>query len=910
MYLQRIELQGFKSFASKTVLEFPAVNSVAHSANNGIGGVTAIVGPNGSGKSNVVDAVRWVLGEQSLKLLRGKKATDVIFAGSAQKSQLGLAEVSLYLNNEDRLAPVDYSEIVITRKLYLDGDSDYLINKQTVRLFDVVMLLARANFGQNTYSVIGQGMVDRIVNYSAQERKDFFDEATGVKQFQIKRDRSVSKLKKSRENLERVKTLLQELDPHLKSLTRQVNRLQKRKEVEIELRDLQIQYYGRLWLDLDSAYQIQAGAFALKEKDKIKLEQQVGGLQERLEELSQERGRAETFSRLQADYDKLAGQRNAWWQQLAEVKGQLTGEYLKLGQPDLSWLEKRQSAIDEQLKNLNYEIADLENQINRHQKIFSAKIARQAEALADFKELENKLLRLQKEFNSELGISNQEIRLAVNRLYSLQKDFIAQLKTAATLEALATIQAEAELIFAEMETFYRRLSQEKQHQASREISDLQSQLSGFLKNKDLLVNEINEVKIKLEVAVSQRQSLIGKAAELNLELEKVKSDLSSGQAKNQNELSNSLKQEKAALEKQLSELESKLTLVKGKIDNFNEEEEQKKQTIFTLQQQLYQLQAQLNLVVGSLNEIKVELARIDTKKEDLFSAMRHDLGDNYRPRLDSNLKGLDINECELKMSRLKSKLELIGGTDPEVEKEYGEVRNRYEFLDQQSQDLAKAIKDLEKVVMELDKMIKKQFEDEFKKINSDFSRYFKKLFDGGSAKLVLAQPQEEQTEAEIIRAEISGQEPPSFPLETALQDNAAINAGEAKLIVYPEDKSFLANMGIDIEACPPGKKIKNISVLSGGEKTMTALALICAIISNNPSPFILFDEVDAALDENNSAKFSDIIEELAHKTQFIIITHNRAIMARASVLYGVTMQGDGVSRLISLKLDEAKDIGK
>jgi chromosome segregation protein len=624
MYLQRIELQGFKSFASKTVLEFPAVNSVAHSANNGIGGVTAIVGPNGSGKSNVVDAVRWVLGEQSLKLLRGKKATDVIFAGSAQKSQLGLAEVSLYLNNEDRLAPVDYSEIVITRKLYRDGDSDYLINKQTVRLFDVVMLLARANFGQNTYSVIGQGMVDRIVNYSAQERKDFFDEATGVKQFQIKRDRSVSKLKKSRENLERVKTLLQELDPHLKSLTRQVNRLQKRKEVEIELRDLQIQYYGRLWLDLDSAYQIQAGAFALKEKDKIKLEQQVGGLQERLEELSQERGRAETFSRLQADYDKLAGQRNAWWQQLAEVKGQLTGEYLKLGQPDLSWLEKRQSAIDEQLKNLNYEIADLENQINRHQKIFSAKIARQAEALADFKELENKLLRLQKEFNSELGISNQEIRLAVNRLYSLQKDFIAQLKTAATLEALATIQAEAELIFAEMETFYRRLSQEKQHQASREISDLQSQLSGFLKNKDLLVNEINEVKIKLEVAVSQRQSLIGKAAELNLELEKVKSDLSSGQAKNQNELSNSLKQEKAALEKQLSELESKLTLVKGKIDNFNEEEEQKKQTIFTLQQQLYQLQAQLNLVVGSLNEIKVELARIDTKKEDLFSAMRHD----------------------------------------------------------------------------------------------------------------------------------------------------------------------------------------------------------------------------------------------------------------------------------------------
>ena len=227
------------------------------------------------------------------------------------------------------------------------------------------------------------------------------------------------------------------------------------------------------------------------------------------------------------------------------------------------------------------------------------------------------------------------------------------------------------------------------------------------------------------------------------------------------------------------------------------------------------------------------------------------------------------------------------------------MQTPFYFLSSQSEDLAKAISDLEKVVIELDKIIRKQFENEFKKINDDFSRFFKKLFDGGSTKLFLVQ--KELTEAEQIKEEIKD-------LESA--EPVAELEKPKKEETHVEDKSFLANTGIDIEACPPGKKIKNINMLSGGEKTMTALALICAIISNNPSPFILFDEVDAALDEENSRKFSDIIEELAHKTQFITITHNRAIMSRADVLYGVTMQGDGVSRLLSLKLEQAEKMAK
>ena len=189
MFLEKLEIQGFKSFANKNELIFPGFLS------GGKRGITAVVGPNGSGKSNVADAVRWVMGEQSMKTLRGKKSDDIIFAGSDKRGKLGMAEVSLYLNNEDGSAPIDYAQLVITRRLFRDGASEYIINGARVRLFDIQMLLAKANIGHKTYSVIGQGMVESFLNTSLSERKEFFDEATGVRQYQIKRDDALNKLR-------------------------------------------------------------------------------------------------------------------------------------------------------------------------------------------------------------------------------------------------------------------------------------------------------------------------------------------------------------------------------------------------------------------------------------------------------------------------------------------------------------------------------------------------------------------------------------------------------------------------------------------------------------------------------------------------------------------------------------------
>ncbi len=1015
MYLQRIELQGFQSFATKTVIEFPPPRGNAKSCQYGI---TAIVGPNGSGKSNVVDAVRWVLGEQSLKLLRGKKATDIIFAGSAQKSQMGLAEVSLYLNNEDGAAPIDFSEIVITRKLYRDGSSEYLLNKSEVRLFDIVMLLAKANFGQNTYSVIGQGMVDKIVSYSGPERKEFFDEATGVKQFQIKRDKSVNKLKRSREHSAQVQAVLTELDPHLKNLTRQVERLRKRQAIEAELKDIQVNYYGHVWLQLTDSYQTAASAYTEQEKQKLKLETEIEELQEEFNKLSIGSSRSGDFDQLQQEHTALTAQKNELLKELTILRGKLDLEYSKIGKQDLSWLENKKDeleqrvmvitesitaitnaaalkqqqlkTLEQQLNQLNAELTVLQNNLhvaqedfynnrstNRHNAGMDAARAVISQrqnivgvhgSVGDISRVEDKYeaalaaaagnrlfavvvdndqsavesIRYLKENRLSpvtfLPMKNLQVRgggrdsSMLNRpgvvgyaidLVSFDPKFsiifehifgsTLVVETAEDAKALGVgrqrmVTLDGDLFEAtgvikggyQSKGFLAWLGLSGGGQTSNvKHEDLQrhkASVDSAYRRRDELIELINNTKIEIRLEDNRR-------ADFELEQDKIKSERTKLERElKEHQLSPDqrdahlaeLDVRKKELDQELISLSEQEQKIRHKLDDFNQAEEQKKQAIFAIQQNMHGKQIELNQVTNILNEYKIELAKIDTRKEDVLNSMRQDLGEEYRPHTKEIDEKFDTEEALGRISRLKKQLELIGGTDPEIEKEYEEVKTRFDHLSQQNQDLIKAITDLEKVVVELDKLIKKQFDDEFAKINRDFSRYFKQLFDGGSAKLLLAQ--REVTEAEAAREEVMTSEDGTEIVETETE----------KVEKHIEDQSSLATMGIEIEACPPGKKIKNINVLSGGEKTMTALALICAIISNNPSPFILFDEVDAALDESNSSKFSAIVEELSHKTQFIIITHNRAIMSRANVLYGVTMQGDGISRLIGLKLDQAE----
>ena len=320
MHLTKLDLQGFKTFAKKTSLSFlpPKTNRVP---------ITSVVGPNGSGKSNLADAIRWVLGEQSLKLLRGKKSEDIIFSGSEGRGRSGFAEVSLTLNNEDRSMPVDFAEITITRRLYRSGESEYLLNGAVARLADLQLLLAQANVGQKSYSVVGQGMVDHILVSTPEERKTFFDDATGVRQFQLKRHEAMLKLKRTYENLAEVEMLLQEIEPRMRSLKRQVTRLEQREEVEKALRQMEYEYYGTLWWQLADQLGEVKGKFTMIDEEVKRERTSLGTLEARVTQLEkEERGKeqkSDDLVALQRAYQNLQHKRTKLRDEQFEIQKQI-----------------------------------------------------------------------------------------------------------------------------------------------------------------------------------------------------------------------------------------------------------------------------------------------------------------------------------------------------------------------------------------------------------------------------------------------------------------------------------------------------------------------------------------------------------------------------------------------------------
>jgi len=398
MHLSRLEIQGFKSFAKKTVFEFPEFSNHHKKAKS----VSAVVGPNGSGKSNVSDAIRWVLGEQSLKLIRCKKSDDVIFGGSHSKARQGMAEVSIHFDNQDKVLPIDFSEVVLTRRVYRDGETEYLINKKKVRLFDILMLLAKANFGQKSYSIVGQGMVDHIINISAYERKEFFDEATGVKQYQIKRDQAVNRLRRSRENLLQTNQILQELEPRLRLLTRQIKKLEKRKEVETELRAKQKNYYAFINNNLQNDKKRHGDQSDIKEGIKQELSDELEKIQSELAQLAREESRKDIFNELQKKYNKVSNEKNDLLKDLTVVKGKMSLEYSKVGKQNLSWLEDKKEELGKRINEIKESYNNLKIKINSKE--------------TDLENFEKKAA----EINSELVVLQNNLQTAEDELSRLK----------------------------------------------------------------------------------------------------------------------------------------------------------------------------------------------------------------------------------------------------------------------------------------------------------------------------------------------------------------------------------------------------------------------------------------------------------------------------------------------------------
>lgn len=904
MFLEKIELQGFKSFADRTILEFP---KPANNRNS----VTIVVGPNGSGKSNIADAIKWVLGEQSMKSVRGKKSEDVIFSGSEKRGRVGFAEVSLYLNNADKAVDIEYDELVLSRRLYRDGNSEYMINKNPVRLLDLQLLLAKARFGTKSFSIISQGMIDAVLLSTPLERKAFFDEAVGVKEHQIKRHQSLNKLERSEENLHQASLLLKEISPQLRSLTRQVKKLEQREEIQAGLRNYQQEYYHRIWTQLQQGKKDQSGIIAELQTQLNELNGQLKDKRTQLETIEKSESRSSLFNELQKQLQEKNQERNRLLREMTILKGRLEVDLEKQGQLNLAWLYRQEEEVTSRLAEVQKEL-DLLKQEHKtladEKKIKGDQLEILGKSIADQSQ---KIDRLKSDL--EQAATKGPLTLIGKRLkelYVVFQKFSSKLQKASAddLDALKQRSDELQAHLNEISDLVAReldgIEKEKDVNISesQELWNLQQELTTLTEQHEKLAPEISQMQIQVQVLEEKLRLKQRDNDQLQGELDRIKNDLSTQKAAQDGKLDESkLVAEQEALQTKIDQIDKELSGIQEKVSAFNAEEEKKKSRVFQLEREYQTVQQQVNTVQNKQHTIQVELARTETKLEELEREIVKELDEitvvHKRPeKTETDLESLPTERLFSQIEKFKYQLELIGGIDPETVTEYEEVKQRHDFLSEQIEDLEKTISHLEEVIQELDKTIVKQFDRAFNKINKEFERYFQILFGGGRAKLIKILPDDEDKTDEAQNEE--GQEPEQATVETMLENKQEEVKKKSKKYRRSDIK------GIDIYASPAGKKLSTIGMLSGGERSLTSLALIAAIIHNNPSPFILMDEVDAALDEANSQRMARVLEDLTSLTQFVIITHNRTIMNISDMIYGVTMGNDGVSKLLSVKLEE------
>ena len=712
MYLKRLEIQGFKSFARKTVLEFAP-------------GVTSIVGPNGSGKSNVADSLRWVLGEQSNKLLRGKKGEDVIFAGSDKKVKLSFAEVTATLDNADHKIPLDSSEVSIGRRIDRSGASEYLINGNRVRLLDIIELVLKSNIGTSHYTVIGQGTIDNMILSGPAEIKGLIDEASGVKAYYLKREKTLRRLEQTANNLVRAEDLLSELEPRVKSLRRQAKKMEARESLEQELKANRQQYL------------------------------------------------AAEYWQLRQESDKLAKD-IAGMQKMAQHQ-----------------VEKKIEQLESQLLTAEIQSQEAGQQLTARQKILS--------------DLEQKLQNLYEQLQQPESVDSPALE---HELLSLNADF-SKLE-----QALASSDGEV------------------LRQAAVKLLDLWKRFQSRLKNPKQTSVNIEELKQELVRISSQKDSLVAELGKL------------------------SIVESKAKLSADF--LHQQLAAVRGEVKG------------------------------GLHGDLEIQKAKLDTHLETVTEEIHRVLGADILAIIQKEpVPPVPLGLPE-KIEKLQRQLDLIGGVDELTLQEYHETEQRYNYLNEQTSDLKKGIADLGKIIEELDEHIKLKFNEAFHKVREKFENYFRLLFNGGRAYLSVL-----RESAKIVESE---EEEEAGGQETQRPEQKLVNKyekGETNII------------GVDIKATPPGKKLSSIQALSGGERALTSIALLCSLLASFPSPFVVLDEVDAALDEANTIRFGGILSSLSGQTQFITITHNRETMAQSDILYGITMGDDGISKLLSIKLEQA-----
>jgi len=823
MYLKRITVTGFKSFASKTVLNLEP-------------GIVAIVGPNGSGKSNIADAIRWALGEQNKSRLRLNDREEVVFAGTDKRARASFAEVVLLFDNQDNAFPLDLAEVEISRRLYRSGESEYRLGGRTSRLSDIQTLMAEAGFGAGTYAVIGQGMIDSFLLSSPAERKLLFDEAAGIRASELKREASLRQLNATSSNLTRLRDIAGELAPRLKSLEQGMAATKAVDKLKTALETARLTYIATLDRTLGS--------------DLLAITHSIDDLTLESHRLTSEISAAEALLRGQLKAaEAYRAKQTVARLKITEIETEQQSRALELGRLTA---EQHQAGLSgEQGKELARQLVALRQERDK--------------AKSGHQELTDELSdngAAAKEADKALKRASAAVAGAQSELLELREslhDGSGQRYVGHALQLLKTIAQGLNDEQLELEQLRLLV-----HKAGRMLSHATKT------GEDELLVRLKASQVMLEAAMTRRETATEHQNNITITRRSLELDEAHlrAQLSQQENAIISLEARVAAAETsrkeaaelgvrvketagQLTALQTTHTQVRALADGSGSDRD--------TAAHIAEESARLERARGRLQSVKEELLQLKLRAGNVA-----DSGSKLRRQI--KVWGLDCNteyastesasSLVQKLTKLEYELDARQAQVRDTAAEYSEVQARHSELMAQITDLEDARGNLDQLIAELDKVIRTRFKENFASLSDHFGRYFARLFEGGTAALEI----EEGEEGEY---------------------------------------------GILIKASPKGKRLTNLNALSGGERAMAGVALLAAILSVNPSPFVVLDEIDAALDEANSGRLAVILEELQSQSQLIVITHNRQTMRSAKALFGVTMDEHHVSRLLSLRLEEA-----
>ncbi len=981
MYLKRIIATGFKSFVDKTNIEL-------HD------GITGIVGPNGSGKSNVVDAIRWVLGEQSVKSLRGdNNMTDVIFFGSKSRKPSNTATVTLIFDNKDHYLPLEYDEVSITRRVYRDGTNEYLINNERVRLKDITDLLMDSGMAKEAFNIISQGQVKDIISSKPEARRTIFEEAASVLKYRKRKEEALRKLDRTHQNMNRVNDIVTELSNQVEPLKEQREKAVIYLEKSKELESIEVALIAKDITDINYNYTESKKRIEELNKEVIEISVSNNKNEAKIEEYKVNINKLDTeinhLNKELLDKTTLVEKLNGEKTILLERKKydvedtKLHNNLLELKERELELnnnINIINSEIELKEKELTSIVKDLESEDKKLEKEKNSKINLEFELSSKVREnsrLEDKINGLKDKIdnNGTLPLSVKSvldnikltgINNAIGNIIEVEDKYTVGITTslgAATSYVVVDNETSAKEAINYLKnnnlgrvTFF-PLNIIKSKYIDNDTLNILKESNGFIdiasnlvkydkKYQNIIENQLGNVVIVDNIdnanIISKKINYKYKIVTLDGELLHVGGSITGGNDTRRSnvitlkyELENTIKDLNnvvkliSDLENKINEsdynykaLEDKIYLInkqkleineyintrrttlndynlkleqttneiKGTNNLINRElseeenkilenyyeavdlknkcelqlEDLKKQKV-NLNSELEEYESSLKLEnttynnkTKELQSLEIEVNRMDVKLDNLLNKLNETYSLTYEKAISLYKLEIDIEEARTKVNSLRRTIKDLGNVNIDAIEEYDKVSERYEFLLNQQDDLKKAEDTLLVIIKEMDEVMATEFLKTFKVIREKFIETFKELFHGGDADLKLTDP--------------------NNVLET----------------------------GIEILASPPGKSLKTMSALSGGEMTFTAISLLFAILKSRPVPFCVLDEVEAALDDVNVDSFGEYLQTLAKKTQFILITHKKRTMEYADVLYGVTMQEPGVSKLVSVKLEEIK----